>query len=120
MNDTFTITYITAVICLFGTAGFTFIVCGLLFGGKTDDYYESQLELKDNKIDALCYDNERLQETSQSRLNEMLKLKKNSKIKDAAIKTLTETLNQNEDFWMAKAIQKLENNGGLKITMEGK
>ena len=111
--------YIDLLMGATGLVIFVFILFALIYQKPLSAVqYESQIDLLNEKISALVYDNEMLSKSSHSKFIELLRVKKDSKIKDAALKTLTETLNQTEDYWMAKAISKLENNGGMKISME--
>lgn len=74
----------------------------------TQIQYEAEIDLKDEKINALYYDNQRLEQISKSRLESVIDLRGKLKFKDAIIKTLTNDLAFAKDSGKLEIIKELE------------
>ena len=74
----------------------------------TQIQYEAEIDLKDEKINALYYDNQRLEQISKSRLESVIDLRGKLKFKDSVIKTLTSDLAFAKDSGKLEIIKEME------------
>ena len=73
----------------------------------TQIQYEAELDLKDEKINALYYDNQRLEQISKSRLESVIDLRGKLKFKDSVIKNLLADIKFAEDTGKLKLSEEL-------------
>ena len=73
----------------------------------TQDGYEREIDLKDEKINALLYDNERLEQLAKSRLEAVVDLRAKLKFKDAVNKTLLADIKFAKDSGKLEIIKEL-------------
>ena len=73
----------------------------------TQIQYEAEIDLKDEKINALLYDNERLEQLAKTRLEAVVDLRDKLKFKDAVNKTLLADIKFAKDSGKLEIIKEL-------------